>query len=95
MIFFLKMNYRGFGLRAAQNSGILASVSEATTYTRIKTESTKILDLAKMSADFFHFYGRCYNINNHLISTAIGTWQNIKLMTPQNTITTQQKQRKW
>lgn len=88
VIFFLQMNY---GLPAS--SGILVTSEEKTTADKINTKSSaeQTKDLNKMLADFFHFYGGRYEINNHLISTWIGRWQEQRLTGQQKHFTPEQK----
>lgn len=88
VIFFLQMNY---GLPAI---GVIVMASEdkttdAASYAKSNAEKTK--DLNKMLADFFHFYGGRYEINNHLISTSIGRWQEQRLTGQQKYFTPEQK----
>lgn len=40
---------------------------------------------------FFHFYGGRFEINNHLISTCIGCWQEQRLTGQQKRFTAEQK----
>lgn len=87
VIFFLQMNY---GLPAVSN--ILMTSEEKTadnTNTKSSAELQKVLN--KMLADFFHFFGGRYEINNHLISTSIGRWQEKKLTGQQKHFTPEQK----
>lgn len=87
VIFFLQMNY---GLPAV--SGILVTSEEKRTdKTSTKSTAEQTKDLNKMLADFFHFYGGRYEINNHLISTWIGRWQEQRLTGQQKHFTPEQK----
>ena len=87
VIFFLQMNY---GLPAI--GGILvASEDETTDTSNTKSTADKTKDLNKMLADFFHFYGGRYEINNHLICTWIGRWQEQRLTGQQKHFTVEQK----
>lgn len=64
-----------YGLPAA---GDILVTSESKT-TNDKSTPTNTKGLNDMLADFFHFYGGRFEINNHLISTSIGRWQQSNL----------------
>lgn len=52
-------------------------------------------DFGRILYDFFHFYGTRYEINNHLISTRIGRWQEQRLTGQQKYFTPEQKRFVW
>lgn len=87
VIFFLQMNY---GLPAV-GATLMANEEKTTETTTAKSSADKTKDLNKMLADFFHFYGGRYEINNHLISTWIGRWQEQRIQDQQKHFTPEQK----
>lgn len=86
VIFFLQMNY---GLPAIGDIAVAIEQKKFDTTAKSLAEKTK--DLNNMLADFFHFYGGRYEINNHLISTWIGRWQEQRLHGQQKHFTPEQK----
>lgn len=87
VIFFLQMNY---GLPAA-GGNVVASEEIMTATTNTKSIADKTKDLNEMLANYFHFYGGRYEINNHLISTWVGRWQEQRLHGQQKYFTPEQK----
>lgn len=89
VIFFLQMNY---GLPVVNDITILVGSGQSKALVS-KTKSTldDMQDFDKMLGEFFHFYGGRYEINNHLISTCIGRWQEQRLTGQQKHFTVEQK----
>lgn len=80
-----------YGLPAASDILAASEAKATTTTTNAKSTAEHNKNLNKMLADFFHFYGGRYEINNHLISTSIGRWQEQRLTGQQKHFTPEQK----
>lgn len=72
-------------------SGILVTSEAKPTNTANNNSAATNTKLNDMLADFFHFYGGRYEINNHLISASIGRWQEQRLTGQQKHFTPDQK----
>lgn len=80
-----------YGLPAVSGIVITSESKTNATTTNNKSTAEHNKNLNEMLADFFHFYGGRYEINNHLISTWIGRWQEQRLTGQQKRFTPEQK----
>lgn len=88
VIFFLQMNY---SLPPVNDVTILVGSGQSTAAPNSKSTLDEVNDFDKMLGEFFHFYGSRYEINNHLISTCVGRWQEQRLTGQQKHFTAEQK----